>query len=450
MPRLILTSLRRAVSLIFIGGLATVVLPWAARYLEDEWTRFRSHADHAPRISAQAPLATPAPPRLTPIALWSEALPPPPHTPQAPRLTLTPLWHDAGPVPPRRPAKQAARPRPLTIGLASLAAGSALPDHNAIGYAALQRGETRPALRAFEASLAANPDQSLIQRQVGYLKKQMGDHRGAVRAFGHALMLGGLAPAERIGLEREVSDLDKRFGLAAYTAWRSEALDRLELAALGASLGQSQSALEAAWRPELGHAANRHRLTFFARGLWGYAGDTLDPDGDSLQAGIGVRARPLPGQNLSVGLERLVALGAAARNDWMVRAAWSMGTGYAPPAEGGDWPFWSIYLDGALINPADPDLFLTGDARLGHGWRLDGAGRWMLTPFAAASGVVQQAGATTSLVEGGAGLWLRYRFNEGQGRAPASALDLRVEYRAKLGGDSPSGAGFLITLALAY
>lgn len=212
-------------------------------------------------------------------------------------------------------------------------------DLNDMGFRALNEGREDIALAAFQESLSHNPKQSLILRQLAYMQLKQGDERGALNSFDAALQLGGIDPATQYYLEREATALDRRFTATAYSVWRSKALDRFQLAATGPSLGQSQSALETAFRPQLGANIDPHKLTGFARILWGYVGDSLHIKEESLQGGLGIRARPILNENIVLSAERLIALGAASRNDWLLRASWSTGSGFSPPFGDTNWPF---------------------------------------------------------------------------------------------------------------
>ncbi|RME64733.1 MAG: hypothetical protein D6782_07685, partial [Alphaproteobacteria bacterium] len=348
---------------------------------------------------------------------------------------------------PSLPAPTAAAAVPAAIPAPVPPASFAL---NSRGYQALAQGDRAAAIGYFTQSLADDPGQSLIQRQLGFLHRAAGQNTQAAAAFRAALAMDGLEPDVRHALGREVADIEDRVDLSSYAIYRAEALSTRDINLLGASLAQSQGGVEAAWRPWADGRLAARRATLYGRLLWGFADDRLDIVGRSAQAGIGVRARPVAAVNLVAGIERLIAVGGDARDDWMARLSYSAGAGYdAAPIEAAWW-HWHVYGDLALIDPGRPDILGALEGRLGRAVRLAGLGGLVATPFLGANAAFEDAFETTTLVEAGPGLWLRYWFNADRFATPRSALDLRLEYRFELAGDSSAGSGLVLTFALVY
>jgi len=324
----------------------------------------------------------------------------------------------------------------------------------ALGYARLAAGDRAGAITAFERAVARTPRDTLLLRQLGYLYKARGERARAATYFRRALSSGGQGaggadPAERDRLRREVRHLERRLWGGLSLFWRDDGPAGGRPLALGSRvLSQSQGMAEANLRlgwPEIG--AGRW-LAGFSRLIWRIGGASPRPADESLQAGFGIKAKPLAAQNLVLALERLVAVGRFARDDWLARAAWSAGSGLEPPPGADSWPMWHLYLDLAAIDFADPDLQFNAESRVGWGFQ---SGRIRLIPHLLAASFVQDdALGTDSLVEAGPALSLQLPLGGGPQRAPGAALELRLAYRVKLAGSARNADGPTLSLGFRF
>lgn len=320
------------------------------------------------------------------------------------------------------------------------------------GYDAYASGDFQAAAAAFQRSLALNLEQPVLAAQLGYTYKELGRSRDAAKSFRDSITrTKGEADYH---LRREVEVLENRFDATAYVIWRENALDGPALAAAGPSLTQSQGGAELAWTPpRIGYRKGR-KLQLFGRFLWGFEGDTFNVQDESYQAGFGLRYRPLTEHNLVLTAERLVGVGDYARDNWMLRASYSWDRGYAYQPKETSWDYLTFYADAAVIDPADPDLFLLAEGRYGRSFRIAGGGTgpgWVLTPHATASTVLQHDSFnTTTLVEAGAGASLKLWFADTAYVAHAASAELLVQWRGKIAGDSAGPSGFIATLVFLY
>lgn len=320
---------------------------------------------------------------------------------------------------------------------------------NQAGYDALAAGNSSAALAAFSSSLERRPNQPLIHSQMGYIYKSEGKMVAASNAFNQSLAYTPES-AQSPGLVREANALSRRVRLNAYTVWRQDSQPEADIS-FGPSLAQSQSGIGAGYRLPVNGWAGRQDLTLYARMLWAYQPMSIALNDESFQGGVGIQVRPIEGINLVAAAERLIAFGDFARDDWLLRASYSAGQGYAPLDRERSWLHWSLYSDVAIIDPADPDLQITGEGRIGFGQRPFDASSFTVIPFAAVTANFQDAaGVSTTLYEAGAGIWMRYWPGGADLTDPQRALDLRVEYRGKVGGDSASTSGLRVTLGLNY
>lgn len=320
------------------------------------------------------------------------------------------------------------------------------------GYKAYAAGDYRAAAQAFEGSLALDPDQSALASQLGYALRNLGRGKEAGRWFRHAITHADGPPT--YGMRREVAFAENSLDATAYLIWRENALDGSALAAVGPSLTQSQGGTELAWTPPRIGERNGRKFQVFGRVLWGFEGDTLNIQGESYQAGVGARYKPLGGHNLVLTAERLIAIGDFARNEWMLRASYSRDTGFGYDPERARWTYATFYADAAVIDPASPDVFLLAEGRYGQSFRIaggaNGAG-WVLTPHVTAASVLQHDSFhTTTLIEAGGGLSLKLWFDDTPLRAHGASAELLIQWRGKLAGDSTGPSGFLSTLVLSF
>jgi len=187
----------------------------------------------------------------------------------------------------------------------------------------------------------------------------------------------------------------------------------------------------------------------FGRLLWSYRDNTLRPQGQSVQGGIGVKIRPFAAYDMVFSMERLIGVGEAGRDEWMFRAGYSYATGLVPRIADSDTgrPAARLYLDGALIDPGTPDLYLSGEGRAGWAWQP--AAATILWPHGIITANVQDDRfGDASIVEAGAGMALHVHFGESRYRQWHNALELSVQYRRKIAGDSAGGSSLIFLVSL--
>lgn len=324
------------------------------------------------------------------------------------------------------------------------------------GYKAYAAGDYRVAAQAFEASLALDPGQPALASQLGYTLRKLGRGKEAGRWFRHAITHTEGSPTYR--MRREVEFAENSLDATAYLIWRENALDGSALAAVGPSLTQSQGGTELAWTPPRIGERNGRKFQVFGRLLWGFEGDSLNIQGESYQAGVGARYKPLERHNLVLTAERLIAVGDFARDDWMLRASYSWDTGFGYDPDRSRWTYATFYADAAVIDPGSPDVFLLAEGRYGQSFRIAGGANgpglgagWVLTPHVTAASVLQHDSFnTTTLIEAGGGASLKLWFDDTPMRAHGASVELLIQWRGKLAGDSAGPSGFLSTLVLSF
>jgi|GEM_PF-3890936 len=313
-----------------------------------------------------------------------------------------------------------------------------------LGYAQVAAGDWRAAVTTLERAAALNGGTPQLMQDIAYAARNAGAPDKAAYWFRKALEHGGQLSRERqLSLKREVEWLEDRFDASLYSAFRGNAMDADSLNPLERSVLQSQGGLGLAYIPPgMGRKTGRF-AALSGRLFWSYEKDSLAIPSSSWQAGLGIAIRPLMSDNLLLGAERLVAVGRDARDDWLFRAgySWSHMDGASP------WPDARLYLDGALIDPASPDLLATGSIEIGK--RIEPSAQLRLWPHLVAAGNWQDDDfGSVRLLEGGPGLTATLDFDEGTYRAYRASLSLSLQYRVKLAGNSAGHSGPLLTISL--
>lgn len=124
-----------------------------------------------------------------------------------------------------------------------------------------------------------------------------------------------------------------------------------------------------------------------------------------------------------------------ARNDWLLRVAFSHGEGTDLRIDAPRWFTWQVYAEADRFLETSQNVALF-EGRVGESFRLDPiSDRLVLFPHAALIARYDNALATPRTLGAGPGLVLRYWFREDAYAAPRSYIEGVVQYRFKLSGD---------------
>ncbi len=331
-----------------------------------------------------------------------------------------------------------------------------------LAYTALQVGDDRAAATAFAKAKA---DGSLPPRadfDAGYNAARLGQNAAALSYFEAGLDAPAdqtnLSPQARFDVRRKVSDMDRTWGAYASVTYGAVGVmpstPTSTLGTVPASGAHSvdriaQAGTELYWRPpEIGYQ-NGSLVELFGRVFETLYDKNDGPTGIStIQTYAGARWKPLGDINLVLEASRLWAIGDNARNDYLIRAAYSAGQGTDLRVDVPDWMMWQVYGEADRYFET-PETVLSFEGRIGRSYRLDGiADGFVVTPFAAVGGGYDTILATPGAVGAGPGISGRLWFNSDKYHAPRSYLDLSVQYRFKIaGGDNARGVFAGVTLA---
>ncbi len=249
-----------------------------------------------------------------------------------------------------------------------------------------------------------------------YARVAANDRRTAVALFDAALAAGPDPRAEQ--WQRDRNALTRRWSGDAYALARDAGPAG---PAASPVLGGGQSGASLAWSID---PLARRPIAIVGRV------NAANSDRESTQAAIGLRWRPLKGISLSA--ERLVAIGADARNDWTLRLA--------AGAEGRSHGVrWSGYGEAGLLG--NGDVYAGGQARallplarIGKGDVSAGLGNWAS---------IQTGFITSGRVDIGPSIAARTTI----GRI---GVDIAADWRFRVAGNAEPGSGPALTLSTSF
>ena len=289
------------------------------------------------------------------------------------------------------------------------------------GYGYLRHGEDAKGLAAFEAGFALGGGKAFHYADAAYAAKRLSKNSVAARHFRFALELDqadpSFQPQQVFGYTREIEVLEREFGAQIGSPYQAGALDVWQVAA------------EGFWQPpEFGYR-NGQTLQFFTRTFANLrSGAAGAVGGDTLQGGVGVRYKPWASQSAVFSLERMVALGKRASDDWLLRTAYSVGVGTELQVQRRWWTAWQVYADVAWYTDA-ARLLASSEGRYGPALSMEGWPELILQPCAIATVEVDTAAYQPAVAVVGAGANARVWFGQKRHRAPSSWLEVHGSYR---------------------
>jgi bacteriophage N4 adsorption protein A len=328
------------------------------------------------------------------------------------------------------------------------------PDTN-VAYLAVLVGDDEGALAAFDRARARGTLPSTATQDAAYAAGRLGRNEQAVEYFKQTVDVADagssfLTPQQLFNTRREVADRSRQWGASAALTYRGISPSTLAATQPSASNDSLQAGAEAWWRP-LDYRDGR------VLELYAGVSETLSSKAgfatgaDSLQGTLGARVKPLVDVNLVLAIERRFAIGSKTSTDWLPRVAYSAGTGTDLRVDTPNWLTATAYAEaGRFIKQRQ--TYATFEGQVGRSFRLDAINpKLVVFPHA-----VLGADYNSSLTSGsktatgvGAGVNLRYWFNEDRYNAPRSYSDLSLQYRTRIGGDDRA-KGVFLRFTLAY
>jgi adsorption protein A len=315
-----------------------------------------------------------------------------------------------------------------------------------LAYAYQHVGDQVRAEALLKNAVALSPGDVSLHRDLAYAQSALGLQTEAAESLRTAIDLRrSAAPADSSGtssdaaldaMRQEYRSLARRFGATLYEAYRPNG----GISAVPQSAGgliPSQGGLEGYWYPAGMLGRSDDALQFGARLLWTNNSHSLGIDQSSLQAGVGVRYKPLQSANFFIGAERLLKIGADSQDDWLLRGTFGLGHDVEIRPGKTFWNYSQFYLDaGYFTQPA----VKAGYAEIREGLTFRAAAEFVVTPHLVLVDRHQTPDpARENLIEGGPGVSFKYFFPTAKYQPYWSTVDLLVQYRERLGGDGHSG-----------
>ncbi|NMV40605.1 NfrA family protein [Ralstonia insidiosa] len=308
-------------------------------------------------------------------------------------------------------------------------------------YGHLRARDDRAALAAFQRGFATGQGNWSHYADAAYAAKRLGDNPTAITLFRKSLDVadadaksdGGsngndsLPADRRFGYRREVEQMQRTWGMVLSGAYQTSAFG------VPNTVSVFQGGAEVYWQPPGIGYRDGSIFQLFVRGY-----DNLY-DGNGIaglptaQGSVGARYKPVKDLNLVFTAERLIRIGTQSVNDTLLRIGFSTDQGIDLQVTKPRWQTWQAYGEGAyFLNQGR--MIISTEARYGHTWLLDSISDHLTVyPHVVLAGDHDNKATDRQLALGaGPGINFRYWFRESQYSAPASWLDLTVQYRLPL------------------
>ena len=308
-------------------------------------------------------------------------------------------------------------------------------------YSHLRARDDRAALAAFQRGFATGQGNWSHYADAAYAAKRLGDNPTAIKLFRQSLDhadadakgdSGGnsddrLPPDRRFGYRREVEQMQRTFGMVLSGAYQTSAFG------LPNTVSTAQGGAEVYWQPPGIGYRDGSIFQLFVRGydsVYERNGTTGLP---TAQGSVGARYKPIKDLNLVFTAERLFRIGQLTTNDTLLRIGFSTDQGLDLQVTKPRWQTWQVYGEGAyFLNQGR--MIASTEMRYGHTWLLNSISDHLTVyPHVVLAGDHDNKAPDRQLALGvGPGINFRYWFRESQYSAPASWLDLTVQYRLPL------------------
>lgn len=298
-------------------------------------------------------------------------------------------------------------------------------------YAHIRIGDDRGALRLFEASFAQHAGTALQYADAAYAARRLNENDIADAYFRKSLDINAVLPQydaeQAYGYRREITDIERRVGFVVNVPYQSSGFGPQQTVDI--LQGGTEVYLQP---PKIGYDNGRIFQVFVRQYATLYDGNGGTTGLPTMQWSVGARYKPFASQNLVLTAEKLIRGGQYAYDDWLFRIGYSIDEGIDLHPVKPDWQTWQFYTESAYFSKQGR-LVQPVELRVGHSWRLDSVSdRLVLFPHAAIAGDYDSRAPHRLALGIGPGIGMRYWFGENAYRAPASWLDLNIQYRVRL------------------
>lgn len=335
-----------------------------------------------------------------------------------------------------------------------LASGAFAPvDPVDVGLTAISVGDDKSAQAQFQRDPSSPKLTGAPALDAAYSAKRDQKDAAAIRYFQRGLDSAAagdltLSPDVAYAIRRDVADISRVWGFNGLVSYGMGGVAAGGGAPISGGRGVTQAGGEAYAR--LGGYRNGASVEVFARVFGTVAAENGDQTGpQTTQGWLGLRWKPFRQSNLVLEGSRMIKLGSQARDDWMVRAAYSAGQGMDLPPQTRSRPMWNLYGDVSRILDHRQTLAVV-DARAGWAYRFgSGDNALVLAPFVGVNYAHDSSFADQDATGAGPGLALRRWFGATPYKASPSYVEATVQARARLSGDRRA-EGVFATFAVVY
>lgn len=314
-------------------------------------------------------------------------------------------------------------------------------------YIAVSAGDDRLAVQGFAAADRVEPLKGAQALDAAYAARRAGQDAEAITWLeqgARTLPAEQLTAQRRHEIGRELQTLEHRWG-GTVTASVGPADSATTLVNGG---GDEVTQVGGEVWARVGGDNNGRPVQVFARAWQTVDADTGPTGGDSTQGWVGVRWKPFTETNLSLEASRLIAIGDAARDDTMLRAAWSADVGGDLRFDRDSWPSAHVYVDVARLLE-DEQTYAVADANIGWTWVASESRRDTVTAGVGVRADYDSLRAEEWAVAAGPRVAWRHWMGDDDLRAPGRYLDLSLGYYAPIG-DGPRDAGVVAAVTVGF
>jgi len=337
-----------------------------------------------------------------------------------------------------------------------------------LAYVCEERGDTATAIRLLEEVADRDPARTRLHQDIAYAYSRVADNGKAIEWFKKAIdehlkarltrsisqgpvQDPGDDDQEIYAMRQQVREMARRFQFNIYQSYRANVRQRTSAVTpdfVAGGIVPSQGSVEFIYQPAgIGYRDGR-TFRVFGRTLWSNKPESIAIDSKTTQGGVGIEYKPLRDVNAYVSLERLVKIGEQAEGNWLLRASWGYSNGYDLRPNVRSWNQTILYADAGYFLQQDKIRSVYLEARQGRAINFNNT--TLVTPHVTLVGRRQHPDPSrASYLEVGAGVSLKYLFNETRYEAARSSTEVIVQYRKTVNDSKPAG-GWVMTAALQF
>lgn len=345
------------------------------------------------------------------------------------------------------------------------------PDNNdyrqQLAYVCNERGDTATAIRLFEEVADRDPTRTRLRQDIAYAYSRVADNGKAIEWFKKAIdeqlkaratrsssqdqVHDLVADQETYALRQQVREMAGGFQFNAYQSYRPNVRQQTGNVTPGFVAGgiiPSQGGVELVYQPAgIGYRDGR-TFRVFGRASWSNRPESSAIDPTTTQGGVGFVYKPLRNVNVYLSLERLFKIGAQAEGNWLGRASWGYSNGYDLRPHVRSWNQTILYADFGYFLQQNKVRSVYLEARQGR--TINFYNTTLVTPHVTLVGRGQRPDPSrVSYLEAGAGVSVKYLFNETRYEAARSSCEFIAQYRKPVNNSKLPG-GWVMTAVFRF